>query len=58
MQGQADLLQVVGALDAPGRLACGLDGRQKQCDQDRDDGDDHQEFDQGEGATLRGECSW
>ncbi len=33
VQGQADLLQVVDALDAPGRLACGLDGGQKQGDQ-------------------------
>ena len=36
------------------RLACGLDGGQEQRDQDRDDRDDHQQFDQGEAAICRG----
>ena len=42
VQAQAHLLEIVGALDAAGRLAGGLDGRQEQGDQDRDDRDDHQ----------------
>ena len=47
-EGQADLLQVVGALGAPGGLARGLDGGQQQGDQDGDDGDDDQQLDQRE----------
>jgi hypothetical protein len=39
VQGQADLLQVVGALGPPSGLAGGLDGGQEQADQDRDDRD-------------------
>jgi len=52
VQGQADLLEVVDALRPPGRLACGLDRRQQQRDQDGDDGDDHQQLDQGEAGAL------
>ena len=48
--GQAQLLQVVGALGAAGGLAGRLDRRQEQGDQDRDDGDHHQQLDQGEAA--------
>ena len=47
-QGQADLLEVIRARGPPRLLARGLDRRQQQCDQHRDDGDDHQELDQGE----------
>src|SRR5262249_42642937 len=50
VEGQADLLEVVDAGGAPGRLAGGLDGRQQECDQHRDDGDHDQEFDQGESS--------
>ena len=45
---QADLLEVVDALGAAGRLAGRLDGGQEQADQDGDDGDHHQQLDQGE----------
>jgi hypothetical protein len=46
--GQAELLEVVGALDAGGGLADLLDGGQQQADQDGDDGDDDEQFDEGE----------
>ncbi len=52
MQRQADLLEVVGALDAPRRLACLLHRRQQQANQHADDGDDYQQFDQREAAIL------
>ena len=45
---QGDLLEVVGALGTPCRLAGGLHGRQEQRDQDGDDRDDDQQFDQRE----------
>ena len=48
VHGQPDLLHVVGALGPPGRLASRLDRRQQERDQYRDDGDDNQQFDQGE----------
>ena len=41
---QADLLQVVGALDAACRFARRLNGRKQQGNQDRDDRDHNQEF--------------
>ena len=47
---EAELLEVVDALRAPGGLAGGLDGRQQQGDQDRDDRDHDQQLDQGETA--------
>ena len=49
---QADLLEVIGALNAAARLARRLHGRQEQGDQDRDDGDDHQQLDQCESGTI------
>ena len=51
VQGDADLLQVVRALGAAGRLAGGLDGGQEQGDQHGDDGDDDQKLDQREGTS-------
>ncbi len=48
MAGQAELLEVVDALDAAGSLARGLNRGQQQRDQDRDDRDDNQKFDQRE----------
>ena len=51
---QADLLQVVGALDPAGRLAGRLDGRKQQGDQDRDDRDDDQELDEREATPAGG----
>jgi hypothetical protein len=40
MDGQADLLQVIDALNPPRRLTCRLDGREEKADQDGDDRDD------------------
>ena len=48
MQAEAKLLQVVGALGPPGGLAGGLHRRQQQRNQNRNDGDDHQQLDQRE----------
>ena len=45
---EADLLEVVRAAHTSGRLTDLLDGGQQQTNQDRDDGDHHQEFDQRE----------
>ena len=53
VDGDADLLQVVDALRAPGGLARGLDGGQQQRDQNGDDRDHHQQFDQGETSASR-----
>ena len=47
-EGQAELLQVVGALNPAGGLARRLHGGQQQRDQHGDDGDDHQQLDQRE----------
>src|SRR5262249_61648707 len=51
---QADLLEVVPAGGPHGGLADLLDGRQEQADQDRDDGNDHQQLDQSHAATGGG----
>ena len=51
-EGQADLLEVVGALGPAGRLTRRLHRGQQQRDQDRDDGDDDQQLDQRETAGL------
>ena len=51
VQGDAELLQVVDALRAAGRLARRLHGRQQQGDQDGDDRDHHQQLDQRETMT-------
>ena len=53
MRRQPELLEVVGALGAPGGLARRLHGRQQQGDQYRDDGDDDQQFDEGESSSTR-----
>src|SRR6516225_11922016 len=45
---QADLLQVVDALGSRRRLTHFLDGGDQKCDQNRNDGDDDQEFNQRE----------
>jgi hypothetical protein len=44
----ADLLQVVDALGTSGGFSRRLHGGQQKGDQNRDDGDHHQQFDQGE----------
>src|SRR5262245_45421849 len=52
VEGEAELLEVVGATHARRRLADLLNSGEKQADQDRDDGDHDQELDQGEGTLL------
>ena len=44
---QPELLEVVGALHAARGLACGLDRRKEQSDQNTDDRDNDQKFDEG-----------
>src|SRR5205807_788293 len=51
VQRQADLLEVVGALPACGRVAHLLHGGQKKTNQDPNDGDHHQQLDQREAAA-------
>ncbi len=46
LQGESDLLEIVGASGAAGGFASGLDGGQQQRDQDADDRDDDQELDE------------
>ena len=48
VDGQADLFEVVGTAQATRGLAGRLHGRQQQADQDRDDGNHHQQLDQRE----------
>ncbi len=48
VQADADVLQVGLALSRAGGFTCTGDGRQQQCSQQGDDGDHHQQFDQGE----------
>ena len=52
MRCQPQLLQVVDALSAAGRLAGGLNRRQEQRNQDGDDCDDDQQFNQGEASGF------
>src|SRR5262249_23738965 len=52
VDGQADLVQVVGALDAVGRRPHALDGGQQEADEDGDDGDDDEQLDQREAPAL------
>ena len=52
VRGQGDLLEIVRALHPPRRLAGRLHGGQQQCDQDADDGDDHEQLDEREGSTT------
>jgi hypothetical protein len=52
VQFDSDLFKVVFALCAACSLAGLLYGRQQQCDQNRDDGDDDQQFDEGEAACF------
>ena len=50
---QRHLLEVVGSSDAGGGFADLLHGRQEQADEDGDDGDHHQQLDQGETSQSR-----
>jgi hypothetical protein len=52
MQRQSDLLHVVFALCAASSLTGLLNCRQQQCNQNCNDGDHHQQFNQGKGTTL------
>jgi len=61
VHGQPDLLQIVDALGTTGSLTRGLDRGQQQRDQDGNDCDDHEKFDQSEGATTahrQTPCDW
>jgi hypothetical protein len=50
LDGQAHLLEVVGALKVAGHHAHLLDGGEEEADQDGDDGHHHQQLDQRETA--------
>jgi hypothetical protein len=52
VRGQPNLLEIIRALRPPGRLAGGLDGGKKKGDQNRDDGDDHEQLDQGKTPAI------
>jgi len=55
MAGDADLFEVIRALGPRRRFANPLDCRQQEPDQNRDDGDDDQQFDEREtGAGSHG----
>ena len=47
----SDLFEIVLAPAPPGRLACGLYGRQQERDKNADDRDNDQQLDEGERAT-------
>jgi len=53
----ADLPQVVGALRTASSFASCLHGRQEQCHQDANDGDDNEQFNEGKSA-LSGRGHW
>lgn len=53
-QGDADLPEIIAALQPPGRFARGLDRRQQQPDQQADDRDYHQQFDERKCRTPSG----
>jgi hypothetical protein len=52
MSRNADLLEIVGALDARGGGANLLDGRQQEPNQNGDDGNDDKKLDEREGTPL------
>ena len=52
VDGDADLLEVVGAGHAVGRLAHFLHGGNQQADEHGDDGDHHEQFDQRETTPI------
>src|SRR5947208_2359351 len=57
VDGQTNLFQVVGALDPIRALAHFLNRGKQQSEQHRDDGDDHEQFDQRKGSVLLQEVS-
>jgi hypothetical protein len=52
VEGEAELLPVVAALDPPRRLTGRLNGRQQQGDQDANDGDHHEQLDERESPPI------
>jgi hypothetical protein len=52
LSGQAELLQVIGAVDPIAGLAHLLHRWHKETDQDGDNGDDDQQFDKGKAVSL------
>jgi len=52
LEGDLQLAQMIEASDALGAMTRAIQPGQQQPDDDRDDGDHHQEFDQGEGIPL------
>jgi hypothetical protein len=55
MKRKAQLLEIVRARHSPGSFANFLDGRKQEANQDRDNRDDHEEFDQRK--TAGSSCS-
>ena len=53
VQGEANLSDVVLALNSPMGLASGLDSRQQEGHQDADDGNDDKEFNQSKCSPFR-----
>jgi hypothetical protein len=52
MDGESELLQVIGALHSSCGFACGLDGGQQEGDQYADDGNDDKKFDESEAYST------
>lgn len=52
LERETDLLEVVRALSAASRFSCSLYCGEQQRDQDADDGDDHEQLDEREAATM------
>lgn len=53
MHRQADLFQVILALQMSGRFARGLDCGEEEADEDSDNGQDRKKFDEAEGVAAR-----
>ena len=58
MDAKSNLLEVVAAAHATGSLAGCLDRRQQQTYQHADDGDNNQQFDEGESTTPLPACEF
>ena len=52
MQAKLELFDIVHALCPAAGLACGVDRGQKESNQDTDDGDHHQQFNEGKSARF------
>lgn len=53
VNGQADLLEVVFTTAATGCFPCLLDRREEECNQDGNNGDDDEQFNQGESPRVK-----